>query len=378
LLFYIKEEFVLIEDMSNNRSYGPGGRFDSSESSYRSKSSHGQSRSSVASRQSHNERTKYAENKRDFRSYKNQNDENYDMNLINNKSKTCSDKIEIKTDPIAWSSRQTSPLKRRNNDAASPATTESSPQKRLRETTQTARGLAQRFNLSSFTSPKKGARSSSLCTIKKENKYASTPKSERRVEYRKKIREMLDQNSVSMQRNMSNNWADIVEELDEQAKEVEIYIQKVTAKYGIEAETLRKSIETNAETLRKRQKCINFGKVTAEYQNYVMELPRKKRQPFHPRTPNKFRKCSRRKFDGLIKKWRRLLHAYDENPEQLTSMKHSIDTNDSNEYDMTDDFGGASNVGSGISGYNIDDFDILDDSDDPEANKLVAKPIDQI
>jgi len=85
--------------------------------------------------------------------------------------------------------------------------------------------VAQRFNLSSYTSPKKGARSSSLCTIKKESKYASTPKSERRIEYRKKIREMLDQNSISMQRNMSNNWADIVEELDEQAKEVETYVK---------------------------------------------------------------------------------------------------------------------------------------------------------
>ncbi len=95
----------------------------------------------------------------------------------------------------------------------------------------------------------------------------------------------------------------------------------MTAKYGIEADSLRKSMETNAETLRKRQKCINFGKVTAEYQNYVMELPRKARQAFHPRTPNKFRKCSRRKFDGLIKKWRRLLHAFDQNPDQLVSMK---------------------------------------------------------
>lgn len=370
----------LTRDMSNNRSYGPGSRFDSSEANYRSRSSHGQSRPNAHNRLTHNDRSKYDENKREYRSSKSRNDENTDLNSGNNRIKSNSyTKDEIKSEPIGWSSRQTSPLKRRNNDDISsvdnPA---SSPQKRLRETIQ-ARSVAQRFNLSSYTSPKKGARSSSLCTIKKESKYASTPKSERRIEYRKKIREMLDQNSISMQRNMSNNWADIVEELDEQAKEVETYIEKVTAKYGIEAETLRKSIETNPETLRKRQKCINFGKVTAEYQNYVMELPRKRREVFHPRTPNKFRKCSRRKFDGLIKKWRRLLHAFDQNPDQLVNMKHSIDTNDSNEYDMTDDFGGASNVGSGISGYNIDDFDILDDSDDPEANKLIVKaPTDEI
>ena len=39
--------------------------------------------------------------------------------------------------------------------------------------------------------------------------------------YKTKIKEMLEQNSITMQRNLSNNWADILEELDEQAKEVE-------------------------------------------------------------------------------------------------------------------------------------------------------------
>jgi hypothetical protein len=47
----------------------------------------------------------------------------------------------------------------------------------------------------------------------------------------------------------------------------------------------------------------------------------KKREPFHPKTPNKFRKCSRRKFDGLIKKWRKLLHVWDENPDLLPDYK---------------------------------------------------------
>lgn len=32
---------------------------------------------------------------------------------------------------------------------------------------------------------------------------------------------MIEQNSIAMERNMSNNWADILEELEEQTKEAE-------------------------------------------------------------------------------------------------------------------------------------------------------------
>lgn len=84
--------------------------------------------------------------------------------------------------------------------------------------------------------------------------------------------------------------------------------------------------------MRKRQKRINFGKVTAEYERYLNALPKKDREPCHPRTPNKYRKCSRRKFDGLIKKWRKLLHIWDENPENLKiEMERDDDLDDSDE-----------------------------------------------
>lgn len=59
-------------------------------------------------------------------------------------------------------------------------------------------------------------------------------------------------------------------------------------------------------------------------QRYVEILPRRNRESHHPKTPNKFRKCSRRKFDGLIKKWRKLLHVWDENPEALKDFKYLI------------------------------------------------------
>jgi len=327
--------------MSSYRSGGSGSRY--SENNGRSHSSHSRSshhsekptfahsrhsdRYTDDSRRNRslthheNNKDKYSSNRYSSRQRDSQrekhNDENFDYRCtrnLTNDQPNCF--INIKTEPIESSSRQLSPLKRRNNDES-----ENSPQKRVRENLQ-AKNMTKRFNLSSFTSPKKG-RSSSLCNIKKENKFFSTPKSERKMaSYKTKIKEMLEQNSITMQRNLSNNWADILEELDEQAKEVENYIDKVSSKYDIDKEKLRKNLETDAEVLRKRQKRINFGKVTTEYQRYLMEMPKKKRESFHPRTPNKFRKCSRRKFDGLVKKWRKMLHAYDEDPDQLHDMKY--------------------------------------------------------
>lgn len=274
------------------------------------------------------------------------------------------------------STEQVSPLKRRNDGDQAQNPTDS-PSKRVREGSNSK--CIKPFNLSNFSSPGK-KRSSSLCNVKKTGNKPhnfSTPKSERRVNgnnYKNKVKEMMEQNSIAVERNLSKNWADILDELEEQTKEVEQYVEKVSAKYKIDVEKLKNNMETDPQVLRKRQKCINYGKVTAEYQRYILELPRKKRESYHPRTPNKFRKVSRRKFDGAIKKWRKLLHAYDEDPEQMVDMKNSIDT--MSDYDNTNDFGGESAVGSGISGYNIDDFDILDS--DPDEKLVVDAPMEAL
>ncbi|CAF4272823.1 unnamed protein product, partial [Rotaria magnacalcarata] len=51
-------------------------------------------------------------------------------------------------------------------------------------------------------------------------------------------------------------------------------------------------------------------------------INRKQRRREHPTSPNKYRKCSRRCFDGQLRTWRRNLHQFDEenenNKQELT------------------------------------------------------------
>ena len=63
-----------------------------------------------------------------------------------------------------------------------------------------------------------------------------------------------------------------------------------------------------------RFKQIDFGYNTLGYARYIKLVPKDARScevSRHPRTPDPYQSCSKRNFDGQIKKWRRLLHAYD-------------------------------------------------------------------
>lgn len=76
--------------------------------------------------------------------------------------------------------------------------------------------------------------------------------------------------------------------------------------------------ETDPHRLNQRQKQIDIGKNTHGYITYLGTIHKSTRDPRRkyidqPVTPDKYLSCSKRSFDGMIKKWRKLLHQYETN-----------------------------------------------------------------
>ncbi|PRW32578.1 Oocyte-specific histone RNA stem-loop-binding 2 [Chlorella sorokiniana] len=70
--------------------------------------------------------------------------------------------------------------------------------------------------------------------------------------------------------------------------------------------------ESDPHRLAQRQKQVDLGKNTLGYQRYRAAVPRDKRnRKEHPITPDVHQVCSKRAFDGQVKKWRRMLHEWD-------------------------------------------------------------------
>lgn len=71
-------------------------------------------------------------------------------------------------------------------------------------------------------------------------------------------------------------------------------------------------VESDPHKLCQRQKQIDYGKNTLGYERYLELVPRKQRKKYvHPRTPDIKQVCSKRSWDGQVKKWRRMLHEFD-------------------------------------------------------------------
>jgi len=84
----------------------------------------------------------------------------------------------------------------------------------------------------------------------------------------------------------------------------------------IKVKKTAKPKEEDEHRLYQREKQIEFGKNTDGYRSYRELVPKKKRTREEPQTPDKYQKCSKRSWDGQIRKWRRLLHKYDPNAKE--------------------------------------------------------------
>eukprot|EP01133_Synstelium_polycarpum_P013292 gene13292-15624_t len=75
--------------------------------------------------------------------------------------------------------------------------------------------------------------------------------------------------------------------------------------------------ESNEQRLAMRQRQIDIGKSTIGYQTYTGAVSKRQRRKNDPTTPKKTQLCSKRSWDGQVRKWRRLLHKYDPTPNKL-------------------------------------------------------------
>ncbi|CAF0751726.1 unnamed protein product [Didymodactylos carnosus] len=158
--------------------------------------------------------------------------------------------------------------------------------------------------------------SSRLNPKKSDNQNISSP----RISY--------EEEKIQLAKSLSHNWCDKIDLEEEETKKLYsfvLYLKNFDLYKDKTNEEILAIIECSPKELCRRQKDISKGKLTKSYEIYAKSILRKNRETDHPKTPCKYKKCSRRAFDGMIKIWRRRLHMFDNNDENNEDRKPKLD-----------------------------------------------------
>jgi FKBP-type peptidyl-prolyl cis-trans isomerase len=101
--------------------------------------------------------------------------------------------------------------------------------------------------------------------------------------------------------------------------------QQQQQQHEAEAEALTQA-ENDPRRLEQRQKQILFGHNTLGYMNFVRFVPISLRVRGDPVEPYIGQRCSKRSWEGQVRKWRRLLHYYDSvrHPGEVPPLRRKI------------------------------------------------------